>query len=222
MVDVKSLDDVRTRVLDLLKIFLAASPRGERAVLVLETRSKALTTKYRSLDDAVIGVPVPSTQNTVKKKSPARARRLQLRLESFMEKKSEEKAKMEQQLMLDSQAAEVPSSTSNKLVLELAKQETRPVGTGLPSPILQVDGETGEETARYLFEISYHEDDIMYTLRDIFPPSEVKLSLESRVRIKPLDACHLCTVIATGRKLSWPKMSQVQATVIENVRAILK
>ena len=71
MVDVKSLDDVPTRVLDLLKIFLAASSRGERAVLVLDTRSKALTTKYRSLDDAVIGVPVPSTKNTVKKKSPA-------------------------------------------------------------------------------------------------------------------------------------------------------
>ena len=88
MVDVKTLDDVPTRVLDLLKIFLAASSRGERAVLVLETRSKARTTKYRSLDDAVIGVPVPSTKNTVKKKSPARARRSQLRLESFMKKKS--------------------------------------------------------------------------------------------------------------------------------------
>ena len=46
MVDVKSLDDVPTRVLDLLKIFLAASSRGERAVLVLETRSKSLWLEF--------------------------------------------------------------------------------------------------------------------------------------------------------------------------------
>ena len=103
MVYVKSLDDVPTRVLDLLKIFLATSSRWERAVLVLETRSKALTTKYRSVDDDVVGVPAPSTNNTVRKKSPARARRSQLRLETFMNKKSNEKAKMEQQQMLDSQ-----------------------------------------------------------------------------------------------------------------------
>ena len=136
MVDVKSLDDVPTRVLDLLKIFLAASSRGERAVLVPETRSKSLTAKYRSVDDDVVGVPAPSTNNTLRKKTPARARRSQLRLETFVKKKSEEKTKKEQQQMLDSQAAGLTSSTSNQLVLELAKQDIRPVGTGLPSPIL--------------------------------------------------------------------------------------
>ena len=208
MVDVKSLDDVPTRVLDLLKIFLAASSRGERAVLVLETRSKSLTAKYRGVDDDVVGVPAPSTNITLRKKAPARARmRSQLRLETFVKKKSEEKAKKEQQQMLDSQAAGLTSSssTSNQLVLELAKQDIRPVGTGLPSPILQVDGEMEEETTEYSFESSYHEEDILYTLREIFPPSEVKLTLESRVRMKPLDACHICTVmvkpIATDRKL---------------------
>ena len=190
----------------------------------MEARNKALTTSYRSVDDALVGVPAPSTNNTVKKKSPARARRSQLRLETFMKKKSEEKAKMEQQQMLDSQAAGVTSSssTSNKLVLELAKQDIRPVGTGLPSPILQVDGEKEEETTKYSFESSYHEED----MREIFPPSEVKLTLESRVRMKPLDACHFCTLvvkpIATDRKLLWPEMRCVQAQVIENVRTILK
>jgi hypothetical protein len=227
MVYVQSLGDVPTRVLDLLKIFLAASSRGERAVLVLETRSKALTTKYRSVDDDVVGVPAPSTTNNIlRKKSPARARRSQLRLETFMKKKSEERAKKEQQQMLDSQAAGATSSsnTSNKLVLELAMHDIRPVGTGLPSPILQVDGEIEEETSKYSFESSYHEEDILYTLREIFPPSEVKLTLESRERIKPLDACHICTVvikpIATDRKLLWPEMSFVQAQVIENLRII--
>ena len=135
---------------------------------------------------------------------------------------------MEQQQMLDSQAAGVTSSssTSNKLVLELAKQDIRPVGTGLPSPILQVDGEIEEETTKYSFESLYHEEDILYTLREIFAPSEVKLTLETRVRMKPLDACYICTVmvtpISTDWNLLWPEMSCVQAQVIENVRTILK
>jgi hypothetical protein len=111
--------------------------------------------------------------------------RSQLRLETFVKKKSEEKAKKEHQQMLDSQAAGLTSSsstssssTSNQLVLELAKQDIRLVGTGLPSPNLQVDGEMEEETTEYSFESSYHEEDILYTLREISPPSEVKLTLE--------------------------------------------
>ena len=129
---------------------------------------------------------------------------------------------MEQQQLLYSQSTRVTRCTSNKLVLDLAKQDMGPVGTDLPSPILQVEGETGEETAKYSFDRSYHEEDIMYTLREIFPPSEVKLTLESKVRIKTLDACHICTVIPTGRKILWPEMSQGPATVIKNGRAILK
>ena len=56
MVEIYCLDDVPSRVLELLKIFLAASSRGERAELVLEPRSKSLTAKYRSVDDDVVGV----------------------------------------------------------------------------------------------------------------------------------------------------------------------
>ena len=206
---------------------MAASSRGERAVLVLETKDKALSTRYRSVEDDGDGVPASSTSHTGKKKSPARARRSQIRLETFMKKKSEEKAKMEQKKVLDNKAAGVTSScTSNKLVLDLAKQDSKAVGTGLPSPILQVDGESEEEPAKYSFQSSYHEEDVMYTLREIFPPSEVKLTLESRERRNPLDACHICTVmvkpIATDRKLLWPEMNQVQSQVIENVRTILK
>jgi hypothetical protein len=38
------------RVMDLLKMFLAVSSRGEQAVLVLETRHKTLTTKFKSVE----------------------------------------------------------------------------------------------------------------------------------------------------------------------------
>ena len=47
MVDANT-QDVPSRVTDVLRIFLAASERGEMAELVLETMNGMLTTKYRS------------------------------------------------------------------------------------------------------------------------------------------------------------------------------
>jgi hypothetical protein len=228
MVEVNCLEDLPIRVLDLLKIFLAASSRGEMAVLVLETRSKAVTTKYRSVD-IVVGTPAhPTSTSTRRRTNPARARRSQLRLEEFKRKKLEEKAKEEHQNTLDSQAAGVSSSTTNRLVLELAKKEDRPVGNGLTSPILQVDGGIEEDIAVYSFESNYHEDDIMDTLGEIFPASEVNLTLDSTVQVAPRSARYLFVITltvkptATGRKLSWPDMQEDQAVVFEKVKRIYK
>ena len=50
MFELRCLDDLPSIVLDLLKTLLAASSRGETAVLVLETKKKAVNTKYRSVD----------------------------------------------------------------------------------------------------------------------------------------------------------------------------
>ena len=47
--------DVPHRVLDMLRMFLAASTRGEQAVLILETKNKQLITKYRSVEKKVAG-----------------------------------------------------------------------------------------------------------------------------------------------------------------------
>ena len=151
MVEVTCLDYVPSRVMDLLKIFLAAGSRGEMQVLVLETKSKAVNTKYRSMD-TLSGMPTPPSSTCPKRRrnNPARAKRSQLRLENFAKKKIEEKARQEDQQILGSQAAGITSSNcnSNRLVLELAKKEDRPAtGTGLSvsSPILQFDGEIEEE-----------------------------------------------------------------------------
>ena len=80
------------RVMDLLKMFLAASSRGEQAVLVLETRHRTLTTKFWSVEK-VAGIQAPLTTPSAKKRrnTPARARRSQLRLEEFSRKKKLEK-----------------------------------------------------------------------------------------------------------------------------------
>ena len=58
MVDANT-QDVPSRVTDVLRIFLAASERGEMAELVLETMNGMLTTKYRS-SETVNGAPAPN------------------------------------------------------------------------------------------------------------------------------------------------------------------
>ena len=68
----------------MLRIFLAASSRGEEAVFTLETRGHILTTKYICVETVVV-VPATtsSTSNTRRQFNPARARMSILRLERF-------------------------------------------------------------------------------------------------------------------------------------------
>ena len=61
------------RVLDIVRMFLAASKRGDHAVLVLESRKQKITTKYRSVK-RIAGAPASTSTISYKKKNPARAR----------------------------------------------------------------------------------------------------------------------------------------------------
>ena len=99
------------------------------------------------------------------------------------------------------------------------------VGTGILSPILQVDGEVVvENQAKYSFMSMYAREDILYTLDEIFPRTEVKCTLESRVRVEPLSAHHLCIIevkaINKDRSLSWPDVDTDQAVVFEEVKKL--
>jgi hypothetical protein len=99
------------------------------------------------------------------------------------------------------------------------------VGTGILSPILQVDGEVVlENQAKYSFISMYAKEDILYTLDEIFPRTEVKCTLESRVRVEPLSAHHLCILevkaITKDRSLSWPNVTADQGVVFEEVKRI--
>ena len=92
MVD-QSSGNVPPGILEMLKIFLAASSRGEQSVLILETKDRTLTTKYRSVE-VMTGTPAcasTSISAANKKVNKARARRSKLRLEQFMNKKMLEK-----------------------------------------------------------------------------------------------------------------------------------
>ena len=80
MVDVTSNDGLPPSVMDLLRMFLAATTRGEQVSLVLESRSKAITSKYWCVEK-LAGTP------RIKKKNQARLRRSNVRQEIFFKKK---------------------------------------------------------------------------------------------------------------------------------------
>ena len=44
------LTDIHSNVLDLLRMFLSASSRGDQAVLILDTRKGSLSTKYKCVE----------------------------------------------------------------------------------------------------------------------------------------------------------------------------
>ena len=72
----------------------------------------------------------------------------------------------------DATAAEAASSaTTNMLIMELDKKETVTVDTGPPSPIIQLDGEVGEDVVKFSFGSNYHEDDINELLTEMFNKS---------------------------------------------------
>ena len=86
------------------------------------------------------------------------------------------------------------------------------VDTGPDSPILQVDGldTTLVDEVSYSFKSEYGEEDIRFSLEEIFPPFMAQL--DSRVRLGRLSADHLCKVSLrrpfgdTKVNLSWPEM----------------
>ena len=94
MEDSDSDQDVPQRVLDMVRMFLASSTRGDHSVLTLETRDQKIVTKYRS-EETVAGASAtsitPVTKTLKRRGNPARARRSKLRLEQFQKKKEDQK-----------------------------------------------------------------------------------------------------------------------------------
>ena len=147
--------------------------------------------------------------------NPARAK---LRLEQFLAKKEDEKMKKQQ--------TGTQTAAGGKLILDLAKEgQVMTVRTEVQSPILQVDGEAVEKgQAKYSFVSMYAEEDILYTIDEIFPRTEVICTLESRVRVELLSAHHFCVLkvkaLDRGSNISWPEVTADQAVVFEEIREI--
>ena len=147
--------DVSPRVMEMLRIFLDASSRGEEACLVLETRKGQLTTKYRCREN-VPGVPAQTAKNM----NPAGARRSKPSLDKFTRTKLAEKSKV---------AGE--TRTPNKLILELETQhKDNTVEMKEPSPIEEKTEKKEILTQFYSFKSRHPEQVIIDSLRKIFPP----------------------------------------------------
>ena len=114
------------------------------------------------------------------------------------------------------------ATSSTKLLLELSRMDDKSLGTSLPSPILQVDGgQAVDETPKYTFVSDYHEDDIKYTLDEIFPDNHV--NLESLEQCKPKSADYLYSVdvkLSSGQKSTWPEMNSEQSPVFKELKKI--
>jgi hypothetical protein len=70
----------------------------------------------------------------------------------------------------------------------------------------------------------YAVEDIMYTVKEIFPRAEVRCTLESRKRVAPRSADHSFVqeveALRKDRSLSWPEMGRYQAMVFEKLKRI--
>ena len=212
MVDSDSDQDVPQRVLDMVRMFLSSSTRGDHSVLTLETRDQRIVTKYRSVE-TVAGTSAtantPATRTPKRRTNPARARRSRLRMEQFQKKKEDQKQNNQETGIKI--AAGDSSSICSMLVVQLSDGKETNVETGPHSPILQVDGNDSAQLrdVSYSFKSEYGEEDIRLALEEIFPPFVAQL--DSRVRIGRLSADHQCTVslrdiFRQSEKLSWPEI----------------
>ena len=201
--------DVPPRVMEMLRIFLDASSRGEEACLVLETRKGQLTTKYRCVEN-VPGVPAQTAKNV----NPARARRSKARLEKFTRTKLAEKSNF----------AGETRTTPNKLILELETQpKDNTVEMKEPSPIEEKIEKKEILTQFYSFKSRHPEQVIIDSLRKIFPPGgDTSTTLVLREWLSTTKEDHLCTlkVETTAKDLSWPKMEAYLVDIFREQRRL--
>ena len=220
MTEQLSSQEVPPGVMDLVRIFLAASSRGKEANLILATRKKVISSKFRTVESPA-GAPAAPTNSSLlrKKKNPARARRSRLRLEEFMKRKVENKKQAESSLATESST----NSTTNRMIIELDKEkdgQDRAMGVDLTSPIPQVDG-TGQtsDLVQYKFVSDYHQDDIDYTLEELFPSGGA--TLVSCVAPRPKESADQHCIVAVRRRdcqdTVWPEMNEDQKQVFRQL-----
>ena len=161
-------------------------------------------------------------------------RRAKARLEAAAEATDTEESKEVERKAEEAVPVSVDGATADeaghvKLVIQLDKEENEPVEKALQSPILQVDGAMGSlkqhvthgDTEVYSFVSKFGEEDILWTLQELFTSSGA--SLLSRVRVRPMKAEHLCTVsVKVSAGQTWPDMRKDQEEVLQDLKRILK
>ena len=91
-------------------------------------------------------------------------------------------------------------------------------------PIEQVDGaDRLHDSLKFSFDSQYGEEDILYTLDEVFKDSGVKFKLLSRIRESSRSANHLCIVElsgAVGQLFTWPTMKPWNVDVFTDLKQI--
>ena len=157
-----------------------------------------------------------SPTRSSRRKNPARAKRSRLRLEKFNQQKEEEKLTQQD---IGSQVPADVEATSKQLIIELDTKRDQVLGTSLPSPMVQFDGPMEEGKVKYTFLSDYAEEDIKYTLDEIFPKKNAFLNY--MVQCRPQSAECLCTVEVmtdSGQEFFWPAMDTIQALVVQDLK----
>ena len=75
-----------------------------------------------------------------------------------------------------------------------------------------------EKYVTYFFQSDYGEWDIEDTLSELI--SNDVATLESRIRMTPLGADHLCSVKVKSPSFSWPEMKGENAEIIREIKRI--
>ena len=107
--------------------------------------------------------------------------------------------------------------------MNLEKKDNYVHGAGPLSPILQLDGVVEEMEVSYSFVSDYGKEDLDYALSQIL--QSVDASLDSRSRLEPRSADHLCIVkIKTdaGKTFSWPEIPRYYADMFKDLQKIKK
>ena len=119
-----------------------------------------------------------------------------------MEEKEKAATKPQNEKDLDRQAVGDTSCKSNMLILELPSVKDKSVGISLPNPILQVDVEQMEKgEMKNQFISNYAEEDIVYTLDEIFPAGSFELECLQQCAPRSADCIYTVVVnLLPGQK----------------------
>ena len=213
MATLENSRDVPSSVMEMLEIFLAASSRGEHATLILESRMKKLTTKYRCVEK-VAESPAPHDKSKSEKKkkrqNPSRQRRSKLRLETFLKRKAASGSQKQidppqKQLIVQLESQQVQDDASHGEAVCIPQLD------GIIENVVEVQPEV-EEKVTFTFISNYGEEDVLDSLEELKEAKSVPDStqLVSRYRTKPLSADHLCVVVMNlpvgQAHFTWPEL----------------
>ena len=164
-------------------------------------------------------LPHPRFGNSRQRRREKRAEIRKVKAVEAAQELSPEEAEI---LKLAEEASNVQDSEEDRSCCkDTAKSESTEKVLNEPNDELCPDKEyekLEENCVTYSFQSEYGKWDIEDTLSELFPDDVA--TLESRVRMTPLGADHLCSVKVKGQSISWPEMKGENVEIIREIKRI--